>query len=117
MHNNYYFFRHLVPSLNSKLEEAVITECFSQNKDELILTFHQTSGDPFIFKAHLKSHFSCLSFPAKYRRAKRNSINLFPILKGQKVVRIQLINNERAFIIHFNNNRNYSSSSTATNQI
>lgn len=105
MHNNHYFFKHLVPALSAKLEGAVMTGCFSQNKDELIFIFHLRSSEQFYIKAYQKSYFSSLSFPAKYSRAKRNSINLFGLLKGQEVIQLQLVKNERAFIIHFNKER------------
>ena len=37
MHNNYYFLKQLSPVLEEKLEGLELVECFSQNKDELIL--------------------------------------------------------------------------------
>lgn len=105
MHNNHFFLKHLLPSLHSKMAGAILAECFSQNKDELILEFRLISGDNFYIKAYQKSDFSCLSFPKKYSRAKRNSIDLFGQIKDHAVSKLQLIKNERAFIIHFNNER------------
>ena len=105
MHNNYNFFTHLVPSMELKLVGSVLTECFSQNKDELILEFTLSSGDFFYIKAYLKNDFSCLSFPTKFHRAKRNSINLFGIIKGQLVLNLKLYTNERAFAVQFGNDQ------------
>lgn len=101
MHNNYYFFQHLVPSLNSKLKEAVLTNCFSQNKDELIIEFRLPCNEYFFVKASLESQFSCLSFPNNFHRAKRNSINIFDEIRGHKLLSITSVLNERAFIFNF----------------
>ncbi len=104
MHNNYYFFKQLVPALSSKLLGAVITNCFSQNKNELILEFRLTSEENFFIKASLESQFSCLSFPANYYRAKRNSVNIFELVRGSKLLSIKNVLNERAFIFDFEEN-------------
>ncbi len=103
MHNNYYFFKQLVPALASKLVNSTLTDCFSQNKDELILVFELNTNEKFFVKASLESHFSCLSFPKNYARAKRNSINIFDSLNEQTIASVNLIDNERAFIFNFNN--------------
>lgn len=106
MHNTYYFFKHLVPELNDRLKGTLLTECFSQNKDELILEFRMNDGFSYFYiKAHLKSHFSCLSFPENFHRAKRNSVTLFKSLIGQEVKEIRLYENERSFNIFFKNDQ------------
>jgi len=101
MHNNYYFFKHLIPALSSKLIGATLSNCFSQNKNELILEFIQTNQEQFFIKASLESQFSCLSFPANYHRAKRNSVNIFELIRGKKLLSIKNALNERAFIFDF----------------
>ncbi|MCF6353239.1 MAG: NFACT RNA binding domain-containing protein [Cyclobacteriaceae bacterium] len=101
MHNNYYFFKHLVPALSAKLSGATLINCFTQNKNELILEFIQTNQEQFFIKASLESQFSCLSFPANYHRAKRNSANIFELIRGKKLLNIKNVLNERAFIFDF----------------
>ncbi|MCF6360311.1 MAG: NFACT RNA binding domain-containing protein [Cyclobacteriaceae bacterium] len=103
MHNNYYFFQQLIPELSSKLVGSVLTGCFSQNKDELILEFRLNTEEYFFIKASLQSQFSCLSFPTKHHRAKRNSINLFDSVRRQMLNTIKLYANERAFVLNFEN--------------
>ncbi len=105
MHNNFYFFRHLVPALSNILAKATLTNCFSQNKEELIFEFSLTAGVAFFIKASLKSQFSCLSFPKQYHRAKRNSVNIFDEVKGKNLQDIDLVLNERAFIFNFEQNQ------------
>ena len=100
MHNNFYFLRQISSSLESTLKGAVVSECFSQSKDELILRF-EASGGPFLIKASLLPGFSCLSFPDNFQRARKNSVDLFPQLIGTRVRGVRQFNNERSFSIQF----------------
>lgn len=103
MHNNYYFLKQLVPALETQLKWSVLTACFSQNKDELILEFQKEANSFFYIKAYQKSDFSCLSFPNQFHRARKNSIDLFGTLLGQKVITVRMFRNERAFVLNFSN--------------
>ncbi|MEM6525060.1 MAG: NFACT RNA binding domain-containing protein [Bacteroidota bacterium] len=102
MHNNYYFLTRLVRELEPKITGSTLTNCFSQNKDELIISF----DDGFTIKAALDSNFSCLSFPNTFYRARKNSIDLFEKLQYKKVTGIRQFENERCFAIEFENDLN-----------
>jgi len=108
LHQNYYFLKQLAPELHHELSGKILIETFSQEKDELILVFaeSETEGElqhPFFIKATLRSNFSCLSFPEKFDRARRNSVNLFTSFYGQKVNGVRIFLNERAIEIRFRN--------------
>jgi predicted ribosome quality control (RQC) complex YloA/Tae2 family protein len=103
--NNYYLIRQIVISLKNTLAGATITECFSQNKDELILQFSLENKKVFNIIAHLNPQFSCLSFPEEYHKAKRNTATVFNEIIGKKVSEINDFLNERAFIIYFNSSQ------------
>jgi predicted ribosome quality control (RQC) complex YloA/Tae2 family protein len=103
VHNNYFFLRQLTSSLNDLLRSAVVSECFSQNKEELIIRFER-KDTPFFIKASLTPSFSCLSFPENFHRARRNSVDLFHNLIGQRVEGLRQFENERSFAINFSNN-------------
>jgi len=77
-----------------------MAECFSQNKDELIMVFLK-ENEEFILKAHLRSTFSCLSFPDQFNRARKNSVDIFPELTNQEVESVFPYPHERAFSIKF----------------
>lgn len=98
MHNNYYFLRKLSAYLEGILTGCVLSECFSQNKDELILRL-ETHTQPFYIKASLLPDFCCLSFPDEFNRARQNSVDLFPDLIGQRVTGIRQFHNERSFAL------------------
>ena len=98
MHNNYYFLRQLSKSLEKSLTGMVISECFSQNKDELVIRF-ETHTEPFFIKASLDPSFTCLSFPGDFSRARKNSVDLFGDMIGYRVSGIRQFENERSFAI------------------
>ncbi len=100
MQNTYYFIAKVAEALRKKLINKDLLLCFSQNKDELILGFAD-AYDEFWLRATLTDELTCLSFPNDYDRARRNSVNLFEQLIGQKVIDIEQFSNERAFGLHF----------------
>ena len=101
MHNNYFFLRVLVEELRRKLMYSRLKQCFSQDKDELMMGFERQNGDEFWIKCALGSQFSCLQFPETFHRAGRNSIDLFSDLLVAEVQAVDMFENERAFAIHF----------------
>lgn len=101
MHNNYYTLRKLTQELEPLLSQSVVSECYSQNKEELIIRF-EIKNQSFYIKANLQPSFSCLSFPEVFHRARKNSIDLFPDCIGLTVKSIRQFNNERSFAILFN---------------
>ena len=103
MHNSYFFLKQLVPALQNTLTKAVLNQCYTQNKGELILHFTLANQQAFYIKAYQHPEFSCLSFPKIHTRAKRNSASLFTSLTGCTVSKLTLFNNERAFSISFSN--------------
>ncbi len=108
MQTNYYFLRQLSKRLESELVGMVMAECFSQEKDELLIGFC-TDGKQwkqqkdFYIKAVLHPDFACLNFPDDFKRAGRNSANLFKELIDLKVIGVRQFLNERAFGIYFEN--------------
>ena len=101
MHNNYYFLRILSSHLRQILMYARLKQCFSQDKDELVLGFERQNGDDFYIKCSLGPQFSSLQFPESFHRAGRNSIDLFSDLLLAEVQEVEMYENERAFGIHF----------------
>lgn len=118
MQNNYYFLKKLSFAIAQKLDvdfwqlaeeefqrfsnenPMELLECFSQEKDELILGFANSQED-FYIKAVIPANFATLAFPEDFHRAKKNSIDLFSQLIGKKVLFVSQYWNERAFSLHF----------------
>lgn len=109
MQTNYYFLRQLSKRLATELSGLVLAECFSQEKDELVLGFC-TDGRQwkkqrqFYIKAILHTDFACLTFPDEFRRAGKNSVDLFKEIINLPVIGTRQFLNERAFAIQFEQN-------------
>ena len=98
MHNNFYFLRQVSKALESRLTGSVVSECFSQSKDELMLRF-ETRDRPFMIRASLLPDISCLSFPENFQRARKNSVDLLPEVIGRRVTGVTQFRNERSFAL------------------
>ncbi len=83
------------------LKGKKLLACFSQNREELVLGFGNEQGVEYYIKAHLSGNFSCLYFPERFARAKKNNVNLFNEVLDRPVTHIRQYLNERAFSIHF----------------
>ncbi|MEP1033662.1 NFACT RNA binding domain-containing protein [Ekhidna sp.] len=92
--------KRLAPELETALKGLALLECFSQNKDELILCFGDSKRE-FYIRANLDPNVSLLSFPDQFARAGKNSANLFPDLLDQTVSGVSVFKYERSFQIAF----------------
>lgn len=104
MHTNYYFLRQLAPALAPHLTDLKLMECFSQDRDELVLVFAQAKGKtnfyrPYFIKATLRPDFSGLLFPESVQRARHNSVDLFEEFYGRTVLGVRSFLNERCLAI------------------
>jgi predicted ribosome quality control (RQC) complex YloA/Tae2 family protein len=104
MHTNYYFLRQLAPALAPHLTDLKLMECFSQDRDELVLVFAQAKGKtnfyrPYFIKATLRPDFSGLLFPESVQRARHNSVDLFAEFYGRTVLGVRSFLNERCLAI------------------
>ncbi|AQG80357.1 NFACT RNA binding domain-containing protein [Spirosoma montaniterrae] len=107
MHTNYYFLRQLAPALAPRLTDLRFMECFSQDRDEVVLVFAQAKGKtnyyrPFYVKATLRPDFSGLYFPETVQRARHNSADLFAEVigeEGRRVRSVRVFLNERGLAI------------------
>ncbi len=99
MHNSYFLLAQLSKALHQRLQGFVLVSCFSQNKDELVIEFNN-ARQSFFIKASLQPALCCLSFPAHFNRAKKNSIDLFVDVLMKKVISVTQFQNERSFAIN-----------------
>ncbi|MCY7352383.1 MAG: NFACT RNA binding domain-containing protein [Cytophagaceae bacterium] len=106
MQTNYYFLRQLTPQLAQRVVGLVLAECFSQEKDELVLGFcpdgkqWRYRRDVYI-RATLRGDLAALTFPDEFRRAGKNSVDLFPELLNRPVQAVRQFENERCFALVF----------------
>jgi predicted ribosome quality control (RQC) complex YloA/Tae2 family protein len=100
MLNNYFFLRQLSKKLAENYIGYTLVSCFSQNKDEIVIELNNEIKSFFI-RADLSSEASCLSFPDHFKRANKNSIDLFSELVMRKITCVHQFENERSFEIQF----------------
>lgn len=100
MHLNYHFFRFLCPAIDQEYRGFELVECFSQNKNELILALSKNEEEKYI-RANLLPANTVIDFPENFARSKKNNINLFDQLIGNHITAIKVFKNERAFYIQF----------------
>jgi predicted ribosome quality control (RQC) complex YloA/Tae2 family protein len=109
MHTNFYFLRQLGPALAAHIKALKFFECFSQDRDEVVLIFAEAKGrvnyyKPFYVKATLRPDFSGVMFPETVKRARTNSIDLFGDVIGESgkeraVIGTRSFMNERCLAI------------------
>ncbi|MCE2732375.1 MAG: NFACT RNA binding domain-containing protein [Chryseotalea sp.] len=102
MHVSYFLLKRLAQELNKEFTQSILSQCFSQEKDELILQFEKGRQSLFI-KILVAPDFSCISFPKIFNRAKKNNIDLFTDLPGLKLQSVLSYENERCISLHFEN--------------
>ncbi|MEM6735855.1 MAG: NFACT RNA binding domain-containing protein [Bacteroidota bacterium] len=100
MFHNYFFLKRLTVFLHDKLLGLSLVECFSQNKNELVLAFGSQLKE-FYIRASLDPLISLLAFPDSFARAGKNSVNLFEELIHQEVLQVETFQYERSFQIIF----------------
>lgn len=100
MHLNYHFLKFLCPRLQMLVKGMQVYECFTQNKDELVIGLSDGDRQQYI-RANLSPANTCLNFPEDFKRSKKNNVSLFPGLISEKVTEVQVLEFERAFTIHF----------------
>ncbi len=109
MYQNYHFLQHLAPALRPLAVGLKFMECFSQEKDELVIVLAHARGKnnyyrPFFIRATLRPDFACLNFPEDFNRARQNSVDLFENLYDLEVIEVRQFKNERAFGLVLENN-------------
>lgn len=100
MFHNYFFLKKLATDLHHAMTGVKLVECFSQNKDELILGFASAKKSIFI-RANLNPQISLLHISDDFKRARKNSVDLFDQVIGQEVSAVRVFDFERSITIQF----------------
>jgi predicted ribosome quality control (RQC) complex YloA/Tae2 family protein len=98
---NYYTLRHIAVQLNQQLKGWIVREVFSQNKNELILSFEAPTAPTA--RAYLivrcEPSENCLFVIESFARAKRNSVDLFPQIIGLAIGSVSMHDADRQIIL------------------
>lgn len=101
MHNNYFTLYHVARDLQERCAGTVLTDCYSQAKNELIVSFnnHQSlivSCEPSLNAAY------CRGIVA---RAKKNSLDLFLGLRGSSLRTVSVQDGDRELLLEAGDRR------------
>lgn len=105
MLHTYYFIKRLSAALNQKLAGSRLIDCFSQQKDELLLEFLASDGRLFCIRAEFAQNRGLLSFPEQLHRSRQNTVQLFPELIGMPVEKVVQSDHDRSFHLQFPNSQ------------
>ncbi len=100
MHNTYYFLNALTKDLNPKIKGFILADCFSQNKNELILHFTKENKDIYLL-ANLNREFNVFSINLNFKKAKSNYTSFFKQSIGQRCTGIVQVPFDRSFYLSF----------------
>jgi predicted ribosome quality control (RQC) complex YloA/Tae2 family protein len=101
VYNSYYFLRCVAADLDARLRGFTLVSCFSQSRDELMIEFHKDGKHLFV-RASLVPELTVVTFPKQIRRARKNSVDLFPPVIMRTVEDVQVFENDRSFLINLN---------------
>ena len=102
MFHNYFFLKRLAKSLHYHLHGLTLLECFSQNKDELVMGIANAQREVWL-RINLSPQICLIQISDEFKRAKKNSVNLFPEVIDQKIIQISVFKQDRSFKMEFEN--------------
>ena len=99
MTSNYYTLRLIALDLNRLLAQAEVKEIFCQNKNELIISCRSGGrNSSIVLSCEPSSNF--LFLRDEIHRARKNSIDVFPRLRGATIARVEILPMDREIVIH-----------------
>lgn len=103
MRKNYFFWVHLLKSVNSLIDNRIIEDVFTQNKDEIIIRFSEKDGcEENSLKISIRPGEEHILVESSMQ-AKINSVKLFQDTYGETLSGIEEIKGRRIFILRLKN--------------
>lgn len=96
------FVKTIAEKVKAPISDAVLCECFSQNKDELVMGFATLSAN-FFLVADCTPQMGWLTLHEQYARAKKNTVTIFEPAIGGRISEVLYHTRERSFEIRLAN--------------
>lgn len=103
MIRQYYTLLHLAKELDTTLKGAVITECFTQDKNILILKCELVNGKDIsehYIECSLDGEYSAMYMRGNFSKAKHNVQDKFKLIIGERIGKIECVQNDRIIRVH-----------------
>jgi len=92
---NYYTLRALVDEWTPRLDAATVIDSYSQHKGSLILVFETSQGQEWSLNASVQAPNRHLFMYSGSNRSRKNVVDVFGHLKGQRVSAIAIADRDR----------------------
>src|SRR5438105_2900091 len=104
MLRHYLTFAHQAAALDETLSRQTLAECWSQEKNHLLLRFIRGSESTFVeFAVDLQLGYALLKRDPQ--RARKNTIDFFQPLLGVTLKHVSIDEGERVIRLHFSDGR------------
>lgn len=104
MFSNWLTYRAVAAALDEQLTGAVIREIFTQQKNELVIVCER-AGEPEVLQFSAEPRFAWLLLKPDFARARKNSLDLFPDLVGDRIAHIRIARDDRIMRIALESGR------------
>jgi predicted ribosome quality control (RQC) complex YloA/Tae2 family protein len=104
MIKNYFLLKEISKYLNSTLTGCTLEEAYTQEKNKLVLIFQNEWQNIYSLEFYTAGGKEYLFTRGEAGRARKNTVNLFEELYGQKVILSRLFNDDRVISVEFDNN-------------
>src|SRR3989337_3690090 len=94
MLQNFFLLNRFLVEVQELLEDSNIEEIFSQEKSKLIIAVSK-NGEEYYLELCVIPGNSYLNIRRNYSRAKKNTVNFFDAVLSEKVVSLQIANDDR----------------------
>ncbi len=94
MLQNYFFLNRFLVDVNELLEGSKIEEVFSQEKSKLLILLSKNGEEHYLELCVIPGN-SYLNIKKNYSRAKKNTVNFFDSLLGEKISSLQIAKDDR----------------------
>lgn len=101
MLSNYYTLQFLAADLHSRLQQSPIEDAFTQNKNELLISFRLEDGVRTLVIS-CEPSMNYLFLRSGVNRAKKNSVDVFRTLPGRLVRGVAIQPADRELVLHLN---------------
>ena len=106
MLQNYFFLNRFLIEINVLLEGSTIEEIFSQEKSKLIIVASKNDEVYYLELCVIPGN-SYLNIRRNYSRAKKNTVNFFDKVLGDKIVSLEIASDDRIIKLRCSNSEIY----------
>jgi predicted ribosome quality control (RQC) complex YloA/Tae2 family protein len=100
MNQNYFYLNRFVIEVSERINDSIVTEIFSQDKNKIVVAL-QKRNEGFFIEICVTPGQSFINLRNNYSRAKKNTVNFFEDAINQKVNSISIASDDRVIKLDF----------------